>query len=250
MFSLKNTFKRDGVELPKEVSKYWEKVVWDRYIEELKYSSKINNELVAERLRTIDFIKTLDNKLSILDLCCGTGKIANDIIALHCEHDLVCVDINPRALNLVRFHSNGKCPQLILADVENLSLPKKFDVVLCIDSLHHLSNPKLVIRKIKEWLINGGWFIGNVLAKETYHQWEIMKYGLIRHNMFNIRYYIYKILYQYTKDKKIKEKIAFKGIVRLRPYKKEELIELIKDEFDIKEIETSFYHWFVCRNNS
>jgi methylase of polypeptide subunit release factors len=76
--------------------------IWNRWEVEL---SEAGNQEKHRRQRqlTVSEVATLPgNAVRVVDLCCGTGKITSDLLALQNVGEVLAVDINGAALDLLR----------------------------------------------------------------------------------------------------------------------------------------------------
>ncbi|MBU3918616.1 methyltransferase domain-containing protein [Patescibacteria group bacterium] len=89
----------------------------------------------------------------VLDVGGGTGKVAKEIVDLF-DAEVTILDSCESMLKRVKNHP---CINIIRGDIEKNALKdKSFDVILCIDTLHHLSNPKLGLEQMYRILKPGG----------------------------------------------------------------------------------------------
>jgi ubiquinone/menaquinone biosynthesis C-methylase UbiE len=96
-----------------------------------------------------------------LDLCCGTGIIAE----LICDFPSIAyigVDINHEFLKRARERMTGfEHFQFLAADLLSFDLDRKFDIILMINGYHHFKNPVKpgILRKVHELLKSAGSFV-------------------------------------------------------------------------------------------
>ncbi|MEW6044386.1 MAG: methyltransferase domain-containing protein [Thermoproteota archaeon] len=94
----------------------------------------------------------------VLDLACGTGIVAKEIIPKigHTGH-LVGVDSSLSAINIAKKWLDGNSNvDFIIADVENLHFNEKFDAVTCQYALFFFPNANRVLQNVKHSLKKGG----------------------------------------------------------------------------------------------
>ena len=109
--------------------------------------------LVEERLN--------DEGTSLLDLCCGTGEMAEmtrDFKGL----EYLGLDVNEEFLSRARERMAGLDNfEFLAADFFTADLGKKFDIILLINGYHHFTNPakSRILEKTHELLNPGGTFI-------------------------------------------------------------------------------------------
>ena len=77
----------------------------------------------------------------LLDLGCGTGALAERVLAEVPGAELTCVDLSPRMVEAARSRLGGRA-EVLLGDSERLPLRDgSFDVAWCNDSFHHCPDP-------------------------------------------------------------------------------------------------------------
>lgn len=87
----------------------------------------------------------------VLDVGCGNGFVAEQILAsFPAVDEIVGIDINPIAIEqaLVRTNSKLSVRLVNVYNLERVFQTESFDVVLVIDTLHHLENPEAALRQI------------------------------------------------------------------------------------------------------
>jgi SAM-dependent methyltransferase len=98
---------------------------------------------------------------SLLDICCGTGVVAELIHHLP-GLTYLGLDINPVFLNRARERLAGAGRFFFLAaDLLTVALDRKFDIVLMVNGYHHFphSEKSRAIRKVRGLLAPGGAFV-------------------------------------------------------------------------------------------
>jgi len=102
------------------------------------------------------------NNLRILDLCCGTGHLYNELSSLG---QYAGLDFAPSMIK----HCKSKYPngEFVLGNAEKMPFPdNSFDVVICFWSFHHFVYPQEVLDEIKRVLKPTG-FVLIVTFKDT-----------------------------------------------------------------------------------
>jgi len=116
-------------------------------------------EMIFHRLReraTVKLIKRYGRCSIVLDAGCGTG-----LITRHLDGTVIGVDINSWNLTRAQQHAPQAC--YIMADLENLPLSNEtIDLVVCTETLEHLSNPERTISEFTRILRPTGKLIGSV----------------------------------------------------------------------------------------
>ena len=101
-----------------------------------------------------------------LDLCCGTGSLLGPV----CEagYEAVGVDLSRHQLKYAR--RNAPAATLVRADVRELDLGRRFDVITCLfDSLNYLTEPADLLRafrRARRHLARGGLWVFDVNTLE------------------------------------------------------------------------------------
>ena len=134
------------------------------------YATHWGDEYHAQAWTVLDrlILKQLPSGASILDLCCGDGRLAQ---ALDIKGFRVTgIDGSERMLDFAR----ERCPQarFIAADARTFELGDRFDaVVSTFDALNHIMNSDdlaEVCRRVYGVLEPGGWFAFDLNREEAY----------------------------------------------------------------------------------
>lgn len=99
----------------------------------------------------VDSIKDLGKKkISILDIGCGNGNVSFPLGYL--GHDVLAIDISANLINKNSKKNKFKNLNFKTLDLNDskFNLSQKFDVVLLLDILEHLENPKQLLINIKK----------------------------------------------------------------------------------------------------
>jgi len=148
--------------------------------------------------RLIFFEKMLKRNSKILDLGCGTGRVA--LYLAKKGHNVTAMDISETAISrLDDFAKKEKLKvKTSVADLETYKIKEKYDAIVAAFSIHFLPKPKLyrLLKNIKEKTKEGGYnFIGvfrknhgkkkkessmyyfdNGELSKAYTDWEITSY--------------------------------------------------------------------------
>jgi len=153
---------------------------------------KSDNRLVYKRQEEIvKKIVSKYNPSSIIDVSAGKGRFAK---LFHKKYKYTCLDISQQMLNHIR-GLNLKV-LLVKADVENIKMDKKYDLILCAEALVHYPHPKKALLNIKKLLSNDGILIITTDNKNCFGR--ILK---------NFQVYLFNLLKKEKKD--FKNKIFF-----------------------------------------
>ncbi|MGL4858747.1 MAG: class I SAM-dependent methyltransferase [Enterobacteriaceae bacterium] len=116
-------------------------------------------EMIEVLVTVIPF--TTEDKLSIIDLGCGTGSVARAVQEKFPHAQITCVDISPKMLEMAT-QKIGAEHQFIHCDFDNFTFPDRYDLVISSLALHHLeteSDKGVFYKKIFDALRPGGMFI-------------------------------------------------------------------------------------------
>lgn len=114
----------------------------------------------AHRLRQTLQLAGLDGtQLRILELGCGAGFSADYLKGRYAR--FVGVDYSSRLIEQARQHHAAADVEFICADLGELSIEPRFDLVLMIGVLHHLPEPAAALRRVAGLLRPGGAVVVN-----------------------------------------------------------------------------------------
>jgi len=103
----------------------------------------------------------VEPSMRVLDLGCGPGSFARQLVARGCT--VTGVDVNPEHALSARAY----CADVRLADLENVALEElfpveRFDAAICADILEHLRNPNRLLGEIAKVLAPGGALLASI----------------------------------------------------------------------------------------
>jgi O-antigen biosynthesis protein len=106
----------------------------------------------VKKERIVALIPRRDN--SVLDIGCGSGKLGEQLLKQGRAREMVGVEIFPAAARAAaKIYS-----RIIEGDIEKTDLEYShyFDFVICGDILEHLTDPWMLLPRIRGWLKIGG----------------------------------------------------------------------------------------------
>ena len=115
----------------------------------------------------IKFILNLIEKsiksLNILDIGCGGGILCEPLARLGAN--VTGIDENKKAILVAREHAKKMNLKINykLGNITDINFQKKFDVITCMEVLEHVDSVELLIKKSRESLNNGGFFVGSTI---------------------------------------------------------------------------------------
>lgn len=114
-----------------------------------------------------------------LELGCYLGESTEWLIGSYA--DLTVVEAAPSLVEGAR-RRLGEAPRFICSTFEDLELEEEFDAIFLINTLEHLDDPVLVLRKIRSWLSPTGRLFLLVPNANAPSRQIAVKMGLITHN--------------------------------------------------------------------
>ena len=115
----------------------------------------------------IKFILNLIGKsiksLNILDIGCGGGILCEPLARLGAN--VTGIDENEKAILVARKHAKKMNLRINYkkGNITDISFQKKFDIITCMEVLEHVDSVDLLIKKSRESLNNGGFFVGSTI---------------------------------------------------------------------------------------
>ena len=126
------------------------------FFDKLDYLKNSSDRIFIRKKIVKNFLGDLKN-LNILDLGCGDGSISLQF--LEKNNSITFVDISDKMLEKVK----EKIPENKFSNVNFINLPiesldfqKKFDVILCLGVIAHISSVEVLFHKINAFLKHGG----------------------------------------------------------------------------------------------
>jgi len=135
---------------PQIVKSFGAKYIWWGDYHWRLYYSKTKNKYMGHVDYIVDYFR--ERKGRLLDIGCGEGLIVKRIID---ESDLECIgiDSSPLAIELAHQHGMSNC---VLMPFEEFPEKENYDYIFLGDTLEHLENPELALKKTKQLLADDG----------------------------------------------------------------------------------------------
>ena len=234
--------------LPATVAEYWQSRTWDRWTVETQEVAN-RGQHIRQRELSVSAVKSVGGRsLRVLDLCCGTGRVTNDILALDNVDQVVALDINAQALKLLRkrLEHHPQKYKLITVngnfmDDDLLHSLGPFDVVVCLDALHHFPSLDGALIRIHKIMTAGGVFIGNYLRGERFACHIIAIIGRMRYLRERLTT---KVVRSLSFVPIIWESAGRRGIGRLIRMRSDMLERMVEARFEILKVDHTDYYWF------
>lgn len=153
-----------------------EKIKLNKIAETHDYSSGFNGKMTKYRALTIR--ELYKGGGTLLDLGAGDGNLTSKIA--HLFEKITLVEASEKYLhqakNKLKKHSVTFHEKLI----EHFDTKEKFDLILASGVLEHLTNPEILLNKVKNWLKDDGFFLVIVPNASSFHRRVGMQIGIIR----------------------------------------------------------------------
>lgn len=124
-------------------------------------------------------------RISVLDLGCGTGNVSLVLKEKFKKAHIICVDLAENMINTSKFKlSEYKDIIFIQSDIRELEFNNDFDAVISSLALHHLKPPDLAqyYHRIHDYLQIGGVFYNaDLFLGSTAHQRQIYREKWVDH---------------------------------------------------------------------
>lgn len=123
----------------------------DMVARELKIIEANRGQRIA---RILSYFKG-DKKLRIFDVGCGLGDIALKLA--DCGHDVVGVDIDPKAIEIAKIGKQELgCENVAFHSTYDTILGMKFEAIVCNQVIEHIPEPLRFLLIIKDYLLPSG----------------------------------------------------------------------------------------------
>ncbi len=235
--------------VPQDSNRHWQTArVWDRWQEESR--PRVGPAYTDQRQKTTALVDALDGPLTVLELCCGTGRQAFDLLHSPNVARLFEVDISPAAIERLQSQLLPHPRRAAMgAWVGNaLQLPttpnrRRFDVIICLDALPNLSWAALpgLFAQVSLLLKPGGLFVGNYLSSENIDAHTANKHGRVGYWRIVGRLMLGTLL------SRVQPSLAGqKGLLRTGTAYRADVQQLLEARFTVRALESGVYHWFAA----
>lgn len=110
-------------------------------------------------LHRLDGHFSISNNLHYLDVGCGTGDQAIAIAKVGCK-GITGIDIIPRNIERAKLQARGlkvnHSAKFVCADINEWDEPHLYDVILSIEALEHINNPKAFLQRMASLIVPNG----------------------------------------------------------------------------------------------
>jgi predicted TPR repeat methyltransferase len=175
-----------------------------------------------------------------LDLACGTGTFAQVLSRSTDGSRIEALDVSSSALKSLAANSSHGITT-IETDFWDFIPSSTYDLIVCVDAIHHLGYVEDVIGKITKLLGKNGVLVANLWTADNFDEFEIMRYGRPGHFYRMVRFAVFGILHAYLKKGGLSYRTHFVLANQIQPL-------LVRHFHDIKYLEHQrYFSTFVCQ---
>ena len=139
----------------------------------LRAEAKTKNPWVENAIAT-HYSGRAKSELSVLDVGCGAGFLANDLART--GYQVKGIDLSESSLKVARAHDETGCVHYEIANAYSLPYPDaSVDVVTCMDFLEHVDEPSRVVAEASRVLKPNGIFVFHTFNRNPLAHFIIIK---------------------------------------------------------------------------
>jgi SAM-dependent methyltransferase len=167
-------------DIPPNGRDYWMTRFWDR--DDAEANPAIGAHYAVQSAEVAELLKTHGGDADrILEFCCGTGLFTRMAADLTPAREIVALDISQQGLERTRARVDHANLRLVHGDFWADHQLGTAPVVMCMDAIHHLGNPRDVLNRLKSFVAPGGILIGSLWTMDNFHELGRYRYGRIAH---------------------------------------------------------------------
>jgi len=162
---VKNDWEKTNPKTEKEIIEFYKKC--KNYIFDLAawhekpYKMKWDLDLIKIVKSVNPMAKT------VLDYACGIGS--NGFLFYEAGFDVTLADLESFSLDFTKFIIKKYNLSIKVIEIDKEEIKNKFDVILCLDTLEHVLNPKKLLEKLVFYLNPKGKLFLTVAEPDNYH---------------------------------------------------------------------------------
>lgn len=126
--------------------------------------SQLRNNWVIKRIKEFFFYKDSPKEVSVLDIGCGRGHLANQLAVENFQ--VTGIDKSAESIELAQQKNFQGKITFVRGDIHTLPFEDEtFDAVTCLEILEHVDDPKKVLSEIQRVLKPNGFFFFHCFSK-------------------------------------------------------------------------------------
>ncbi len=167
-------------DLPPDGKDYWAGRFWDRAAAE--EHPVLGDHYRAQKAEIADLLKTHGAGVTrIIEFACGTGEFTAAAATLTTATEITVVDVSAEGLRRTAARVSHPGLQLVQDDFWTVQDLGTADLVMCVDAIHHIGNPRAVLERMRTFMVPDGLFIGNLWTSDHFHELQRNRYGSAAH---------------------------------------------------------------------
>jgi 2-polyprenyl-3-methyl-5-hydroxy-6-metoxy-1,4-benzoquinol methylase len=172
---------------------HWRNRTWDGFRAEAHRA--LGTAYVEEREAIRQSIDKAASNACVLDVGAGTGRYSLDAVLAGATH-VTALDVSPSALQELAVRASGAGLAAALRTrvgdfwtTNNLCwCGRPYEVVMCMDAIHHLGQLPDVLGRLKELAGPGGVVIGDVWTRDNFGEFQRARRGEAEHTLSSFRF--------------------------------------------------------------
>jgi SAM-dependent methyltransferase len=167
-------------DIPPNGKDYWASRFWDRDAAE---DHPMIRGHYADQTKDVSALLTKygANVDRVLEFCCGTGLFTKLTADLTDAKEIVALDISEQGLERTRQRVDHPGLTLVHGDFWADHDLGTAPLVVCMDAIHHLGNPRDVLTRLRSFLAPGGVLVGSLWTMDNFHELQRYRYGPLPH---------------------------------------------------------------------
>jgi malonyl-CoA O-methyltransferase len=147
-----------------------------------KMANIIVNRLLRERPK-------FGRNYKILDIGCGTGTLTKQIAKIYTNAEITAIDISKNMINIARNNLETYNVGYLCADIENVKLGEKFDIIISSATLQWIDCLEDTLSSIVGYMKENGIFLFSTFGENTFNELRT-SYDIAKKNL-NIKENVY-----------------------------------------------------------
>jgi SAM-dependent methyltransferase len=167
-------------DIPPNGKDYWAARFWDRDAAESNPNIGVH---YADQTADVSALleKYGQDADRVLEFCCGTGLFTKLTADLTNAKEIVALDISEQGLQRTRARVDHPGLRLVHGDFWADHGLGTAPLVVCMDAIHHLGNPRAVLTRLRGFVEPGGVLIGSLWTLDNFHELQRYRYGQLSH---------------------------------------------------------------------
>lgn len=170
----------------RQPTEYWRHLVWDGT--QAEQHERLGFAYLTERAAVTRLLKMVASGRCILDVASGTGRYTMTALEAGAKH-VTAMDVSTSALNELQRRAReagvGSCVATLNGDMWHETpvcyCGRRFDVIMCMDAIHHLGPLPEVIVRLLGFTTPDGSLIGDIWTLDHYGEFQRLRRGRMKY---------------------------------------------------------------------